>query len=142
MRAAAGTAVFLLAIAGCKSAPSNPNADQAQAIFRAPSGALGSGIDPEARGPMPGTASEEKPVRTQPTTAGGMQIKEVAVDPKDVRTRLEFVRTLLGQGWILISQTPQSDGIVVYKFMRKDFPRGVEIDPFGVPEIPKKEPPK
>lgn len=143
MKAYAGTAVLLLALAGCKSSSGNSSVDNAEAIFHAPVASTGSGIDPETQGPIKANEGEIKPPNPEVAEMSGMQVKDITVDPKDSRSRLDFVRTLLGEDWMLMSRTPKSDGVVVYRFMRRDVAR-VDVDPFGIPDIHRatKEPPK
>jgi hypothetical protein len=142
MKPLAGTLAILLALAGCKSSSGNAAADNANAIFKAPVASTGSGIDPETQGPISADTNEVKAPRPE-ILVPGMAVKEITVDPKDARTRIDLVRTLLGEDWMLMSRTPKGDGIIVYKFMRRDVAR-VDVDPFGIPDIHKatKEPAK
>ena len=143
MKTLAGAAAILVVLSGCKTPSGNQAADNAEAIFKAPVASTGSGIDPETQGPISGTPSEIKEPRPDSLPINGMQVKEITVDPKDARTRVDFVRTLLGEDWLLMSKTPKADGVVTYKFMRRDVAR-VDVDPFGIPDIHRatKEPPK
>jgi hypothetical protein len=142
MKSPAAALVLLLFAAACQSS-GNSSVDNANAIFKAPVASTGSGIDPETQGPIVPNEEEIKSVKPEALEMTGMQVKEITVDPKDARTRVDLVRTLLGEDWMLMSRTPKSDGIVVYKFMRRDVAR-VDVDPFGIPDIHKatKEPPK
>jgi hypothetical protein len=141
MKSLAAALGLLIAAAACQSS-GNSSVDNANAIFKAPVASTGSGIDPETQGPITANEEEIKSVKPGALEMTGMQVKEITVDPKDARTRIDLVRTLLGEDWMLMSRTPKSDGIVVYKFMRRDVAR-VDVDPFGIPDIHKatKEPP-
>ena len=143
MKLLAGCAVLLLAVAGCQGSSGNAAADNAEAIFKAPVASTGSGIDPETQGPITANEAEVKPPKPEVNEMAGIAVKEITVDPKDARTRIDLIRTLLGEDWMLMSRTPKSDGIVVYRFMRRDVAR-IDVDPFGIPDIHKatKEPAK
>lgn len=134
-------AALLLGLAACRST-GNAAADNADAIFKAPKATTGSGIDPETQGVI-ATENEVKAPRPELTNANGFQFKEITVDPKDARTRVDLARTLLGEEWMFVSKTLKSGGVEIWKFMRRDAAR-VDVDPFGIPDIYKatKEPPK
>lgn len=139
MRPVAGVLLLLVAAAACQS--SNNSVNNANAIFKAPKATTGSGIDPETQGPV----TENDPAVNPPPPAevkraDQFQFKEITVDPKDVRSKLDLFRTLLGEEWLPVSKTPQSGGVVVWKFMRRDAGR-LDADPFGLPDITK-DPPK
>ena len=143
MRPIAGAAALLLVLAGCSSSSGNSSVDSAEAIFKAPKATTGSGIDPETQGPISADTSEVKSPRPEMTTVNGFQFKEITVDPKDSRTRIDLARTLLGEDWMFVAKTPKGDGVVVWKFMRRDVAR-IDVDPFGIPDLYKatKEPAK
>ena len=136
--AAAG---LLLGLAACQST-GNSAADNADAIFHAPKATTGSGVDPETQG-VTSTENEVKAPRPELAAQNGFQFKEVTVDPKDARTRVDLCRTLLGEEWMFVSKTLKTGGVEVWKFMRRDAAR-VDVDPFGIPDVYKaiKEPPK
>jgi len=129
-------AVLLLTFAACSSPKRDSGSEAAEAIFKAPKASTGSGIDPDAQGVSGVNETEVKSSRPalQDAPIGGIQFKEIKVDPKDVRTRVDLTRALLGQEWMFVSKKPQADGIVVWKFVRKDVGK-VEDDPFGIPDI-------
>ena len=139
MRSVAGALLALFSAAACQS-PGNA-VNEANAIFKAPKATTGSGIDPETQGPITEndpSVNTSKPAETN--RVDQFQFKEVTYDPKDVRSKLDLFRTLLGEEWLPISKTPKGDGIVVWKFMRRDAGR-LDADPFGLPDITK-DPPK
>ena len=142
MKTACAVALALVALAGCKSS-GNSAVDNADAIFKAPKASTGSGIDPETQGAVSDKNTEVKSPRPEVTNMTGVMFKEITVDPKDHRTRIDLVRTLLGEEWLPVAKTPKADGVIVWKFMRRDAAR-VDVDPFGIPDIHKatKEPPK
>src|SRR5262245_30874702 len=141
MRTALGLAAIWVALSG-GVAPKPSGPANAEAIFKAPVASTGSGIDPETQGPVFDNSSTTAPP-TKPLTASPIQTKEITVDPKDARTKIDLARTLLGEEWLFTSKTVKDGGIVVWKFMRRDVAR-VDVDPFGIPDIYKasKEPPK
>jgi len=132
MKTLAGAAALLIAVAGCQ-APQPSGPANAEAIFKAPGAAIGSGIDPETQGPQFDTNTTAAPP-TEALTASPIQTKEITVDPKDARTKIDLARTLMGEEWLFTSKTVKDDGVVVWKFMRRDIAR-VDVDPFGIPDI-------
>jgi hypothetical protein len=141
MKTATASLLLLFALAACRSS-GNAAADNADAIFKAPKASTGSGVDPETQG-ITSNSSEVKEPRPEVTTGIGFQFKEITVDPKDARTRIDLARTLLGEEWIFVSKTLKGAGVEVWKFMRRDAAR-LDVDPFGIPDIFKatKEPVK
>jgi hypothetical protein len=141
MKTLAGAAVLLIAVAGCQ-APQPSGPANAEAIFKAPGAAIGSGIDPETQGPQFDTNTTAAPP-TESLMASPIQTKEITVDPRDARTKIDLARTLMGEEWLFVSKTVKDAGVVTWKFMRRDIAR-VDVDPFGIPDIYKasKEPPK
>lgn len=142
MRPLAAAAALLLAFAGCKSSSGNSSVDSAEAIFKAPKASTGSGIDPETQGPISADTAEVKSPRPELTTQVGFQFKEITVDPKDPRSRIDLARTLMGEDWMFVGKIPKGNGVMVWKFMRRDVAR-IDVDPFGIPDLHKatKEPP-
>ncbi|HZN62682.1 MAG TPA: hypothetical protein VFC90_09800 [Planctomycetota bacterium] len=134
-------ALLLLAFAACQSSSGNSSVDSAEAIFKAPKASTGSGIDPDTQGAIMDNPSEVKSPKPELGQEPSFQFKEITVDPKDARTRIDLVRTLLGEEWMPISKVPKGDGVEVWKFMRRDASL-VDVDPFGIPDIHKstKEP--
>ena len=141
MKTLAGAAALLIGVAGCQG-PQSSGPANAEAIFKAPGAAIGSGIDPETQGPE-FDAGQPDMTKSGTLTSSPIQTKEITVDPRDARTKIDLARTLLGEEWLFTSKTVKGDGIVVWKFMRRDVAR-VDVDPFGIPDIYKssKEPPK
>jgi hypothetical protein len=134
MKSAGAALLVLLLAAGCKSASSGP-ADYARAVLQAPVASTGSGINPDAMDSSSPTGTEAKAAPPSKIfTANGMQVKEILVDPRDAKARIDFLRTLLGEDWLLAGKTMQSGGVVVYRFIRRDIFR-VESDPFGLPDL-------
>ncbi len=137
MKLAAGASLLvLLIVAGCRSSSGNAAADNAEKIFKAPENAPAPAVDSETQAPIAGDKSEIKAPRPEVLETVGMQVKEIVVDPKDARTRIDLARTLLGEDWMFMSRTAKSDGVVVWKFMRRDVAR-IDVDPFGIPDIHK-----
>ena len=139
MKTAGALAALVFACAGCKGLSQAREYDNA--VMQAPAARTGSGIDPNvtaaddpalknapAPGAPPGTSG------SAPLKADGMQVKEVVVDPKDPKTKVELLRHVLGADWILAGKNEKSNGTIVYTFMRRDVFR-VETDPFGLPDI-------
>jgi hypothetical protein len=139
MKTAGALAALILVVAGCKSGGLSRTNDAA--VMQAPVAATGSGIDPD---PAVVDDLASKGVTDGRTTgagsgaallkADGMQVKEVVVDPKDPKTKIELLRHILGTDWILAGKNDKSNGTIVYTFMRRDVFR-VETDPFGLPDI-------
>ena len=139
MRPVAGALLALFAAAACQS--SNNSVNEANAVFKAPKATTGSGIDPETQGPVTeNEAPVNPPTPAVVARADQFQFKEITYNPKDVRSKLDLFRTLLGEEWLPVSKTPKGDGIVLWKFMRRDAGR-LDADPFGLPDITK-DPPK
>jgi len=143
MKLALWAALLPFALVACRGSSGNSSVDSANAIFKAPKASTGSGIDPETQGAVSDKNTEVKSPRPEVTNMSGLMFKEITVDPKDNRTRIDLVRTLLGEEWLPVGKTPKADGVIVWKFMRRDGPR-IDVDPFGIPDIHKatKEPQK
>jgi hypothetical protein len=137
MKALAGAALVLV-LAACQSKPDPVNG--ANAIFKAPKATTGSGIDPETQGPVSENETGVEPTKPAATPENSFQFKEILADPKDFRSRIDLVRTLLGEEWLPVSKTPKGNGVILWKFMRRDAGR-IDADPFGLPDLTK-EPPK
>jgi len=139
MKTLGALAALILTAAGCKGLSQTEAHDNA--VMHAPVAATGSGIDPDATaGGDPaatggtGATDPGKPATSAPLKADGMQVKEILVDPKDPKTKVELLRHILGADWILAGKNEKSNGTVIYTFMRRDVFR-VETDPFGLPDI-------
>jgi hypothetical protein len=137
MKTPAGlAAAFLLFLSACSAPKRDSGSEAAEAIFKAPKASTGSGIDPDAQGVTGAVDTEVKSSRPalQEAPTGGLQFKEIDVDPKDVRTRVDLTRTLLGQEWMFVSKTLKTGGVYTWKFVRRDVGK-VDDDPFGIPDI-------
>jgi len=139
MKTAGALAALILMSAGCKGLSQTQAHDSA--VMHAPVAATGSGIDPDATGvddpALTGATGGGAPANNSgsaPLKADGMQVKDVLVDPKDPKTKIELIRHILGADWILAGKNEKSNGTTVYTFMRRDVFR-VESDPFGLPDI-------
>ncbi|HTF56685.1 MAG TPA: hypothetical protein VK661_05565 [Planctomycetota bacterium] len=135
MRSVAGIAALLAVLSGCKGAPSAVDA-YTQAVLKAPVASTGSGIDPDLKDNPAAVGAETKSpdAPSKIITTNGMQVREIVVDPRDAKARIDLLRTLLGADWLLAGRTVQDDGVVTYRFIRRDIFR-VESDPFGLPDL-------
>lgn len=135
MRPVAGIAALLAVLSGCKGAASAPDA-YTQAVLQAPVASTGSGIDPDLKdNPAAAGAETKSPAPSSKIiTTNGMQVREIVVDPRDAKARIDLLRTMLGADWLLAGRTMQAGGVVTYKFIRRDIFR-VESDPFGLPDL-------